>query len=451
MNVTLYRGGVVTSAIAAGENPPDALLVVGNTIAWIGDSSDSEQMPVLAREAEVVELSGHLLTPAFHDAKLDVLTLGLQLLDLPTEAIDQLQANELEAALRTGLRAAAEAGYAVLNHHAHGRESAPELAKLHELTANPVSGFPQVFGFGGHRLTEADAGPEILDAAPSLAGFAAVALDGDFADHSAALAQRYSDQLAPQWSGDDPGVGELLLTADEVAAHLVAATRLDRPAVLRARGDRALEVLAAGFEAAAAQVGADELRRAGHQVEGADLLDATTLTSLVLFGVTIIADPEAEATHGGEEGLYARRLGPVRALSMHPWADLIATGVEIRFASHAPLREFHPWATVHAAMNHHDRGQRLNMIDAFGAHTAGTISLEVGAAATFAIWSPVETTAYPLRAQRGFGQLETVLPLPSTAALAGAEMDAGPIKCEQTFRHGVSLTSRHAEESRHAE
>lgn len=448
VNVTFYRGGVVATAIPAGQATPDALIVKDGSIAWIGNSSDPglpEEITGLIQEAETVELDGNLITPAFHDAKIDALTLGLQLLDLPTDPEQALADGELQAGLRAGLNAAAEAGVAVLNHHGNAQRPVSELQKFADLTADAASGLPQVVVYGGGKLTSAAQGQEILAAAPGLAGFGPVAIDGDFTTGTAALEQRYSDRHAPQWSGDDPGMGELLVSESEIAAHLIAATQLGRAAVFRARGDRALHALVAAFEAAAREVGDDALRRAGHQVESADLIDATALSSLVLFGVTIIADPQAEAAFGGEDGLYAKRLGPVRALAMNPWADLITTGVELRFASHAPQRSFNPWGTVHTAMTHHDSGQRLNMIDAFGAHTGGIISLEVGAPATIAIWSAVDTTAYPLRANRGFGQFETVLTLPANSALANIEMDVQPIQCIQVLREGVALMSRHAD------
>ena len=448
VNVTFYRGGVVTTAIPAGATTPDSLIVQDGSIAWIGNSSDPglpEDITGLIKEAETVELDGNLITPAFHDAKIDALTLGLQLLDLPADPEQPLDDGELQAALRAGLSAAAEAGVAVLNHHGNAQRPVSELQKLAELTTDAANRLPHVVVYGGGKLTSATDGQEILAAAPGLAGFGPVAIDGDFTTGTAALEQRYSDRHAPQWSGDDPGMGELLVSETEIAAHLIAATQLGRAAVFRARGDRALHALVAAFEAAAHEVGDDALRRAGHQVESADLIDATALSSLVLFGVTIIADPQAEAAFGGEDGLYAKRLGPVRALAMNPWADLITTGVELRFASHAPQRPFNPWATVHTAMAHHDSGQRLNMIDAFGAHTGGIISLEIGAPATMAIWSAVDTTAYPLRANRGFGQFETVLTLPATSALDNIKMDVQPIQCVQVLREGIPLISRHAD------
>lgn len=439
MNVNLYRGGVVATAITAAETAPDALLVVDGTIAWIGHSSDLDSLPDAAQDAEIIELNGQLVTPSFHDARLDVLALGRELLDLPAPRGEAVDRGEFENALHAGLRAAAEAGFGVLNHHDTQARPVSELEAVAQATAAPASGFPQTFVFGAGAIANEAVGERVLADVPSLSGFGPVILDGDFVGHSAALEHRYADREAPQWSGDDEGVGELYLTQDEVSAHLIAATKVGRPAVFYAHGDRALHVLVAAFEAAANEVGADELREMGHQVVGAELLDATALSSLVLFGVMIVADVQSEVQFGGEDGLYAESLGPVRAVSMNPWADLITTGVELRFASHAPELGFNPWATVFGAMTHQDRGQRLSMVDAFGAHTGGNISLEVGAEANFAIWSAVDVSLYPLRSRRGYGQLETVLALPAVRALENMGMNIEPLRCIDTVRAGVSL------------
>lgn len=439
MNVILYRGGVVATAITAGQSAPDALLVADGKIAWIGHSSDLNTLPEMAQDAEIVELSGQLITPAFHDAQVDVLALGRQLLDLPVTPGQEVADAEVEAALQTGLRAAAEAGFAVLNHHDTQGRPVRELEISAQATAAAASGFPQTFVFGGGAIPNEKVGAKQIEIAPSLSGFGPVIVDGTIAEHDAALQQRYADKAAPQWSGDDPGLGEMRLTREEIAAHLIAATQLGRPAVVHAHGDEALHTLISALEDAANVVGGEALRAVGHQVVGAELIDATTLTSLVLFGVMIITDVQSELEFGGEDALYAQRLGPVRSMATNPWADLVTTGVEIRFASFAPHRPFDPWATVYGALNHPDRGQRLAMVDAFGAHTGGTISLEVGAEATFAIWSAAEIELYPLRSKRGFGQLQTMLPLPALSALQDMEMAVEPLRCETTVRRGITL------------
>ena len=433
MTVTLLHGGVITTAIAPEQKAPDAVLVADGKIAWIGDSTNENDLPENAAEAERIDLAGGLVTPTFHDAKLDLCALGYHLTSVDTDS-EPAAPQQISHALQTALVACARAGYGFLNHH-QVAPSAAEMQTLTELAARDGGEFPRVDIYIGDRTPNAEHGH----------GFASLAVDGNFSSHDAALVERYSDLPPPQWSEDDPGSGETLLTVDEIAAHLVAATKLGVPATLAARGDRALDDVRAAFEAAAQQVGAEALRGAGHQVECADLIDATTLTTLVLFDVTIIAYPQVVLENYGAGGLYMQRLGPVRAQALHPWADLITTGIELRFASDAPHHALDPWGTVFAALSHPDRGQRMTMIDAFGAHTGGNIALLPGQAANFAVWAPGRTAKYPLRTRRGYGQLETVITLPALDML-GPDGLEGPLHCVQVFRQGRPLRMRHAEE-----
>lgn len=437
----LYRGGVVATALIAGQQPPDALLTVDRKIAWIGSSSDPNSLPAAAETAEVIELEGAVLTPAFHDAHLDVIALGRS--QEPERELDY------QDALHAGLRAAARAGIGVLNHHdaggAPGTENASpdaesvarNLELIAQLTAEPTSGYPLALVSGGGKIGSAAAGQAVLEVAPSLTGFGPVRVDGSLADHSAALTERYFDLAAPSWSGADPGMGELLDSAAECAQHLIAATQLGRSTVLYARGDRALEVVIAAFRAAEAEVGAKSLIEAGHRVVGADLLDAQALSALVEFGIYVLSDPREQIEYGEPGGLYERRLGPVRAQSLNPWADLITSGVELLFGSFAPLAPLNPWGAVRAATQHQDRGQRLTMVDAFGAHTGGNISLEVGAPATFAVWEPVPIEMYPLRSGTGFGQVSAQLPLPAAHELGPMLGTSESPACRKLLRSGV--------------
>jgi predicted amidohydrolase YtcJ len=98
MSATLYRGGAVYS-------PADpfatAMLVVGDTVAWVG-SDDAATAQGAA--ADVVDLDGALVTPAFVDAHVHTTETGLALegLDLSAarSATDVLAA--VEAAGRSG-------------------------------------------------------------------------------------------------------------------------------------------------------------------------------------------------------------------------------------------------------------------------------------------------------------------------------------------------------------
>jgi predicted amidohydrolase YtcJ len=105
--------------------------------------------------------------------------------------------------------------------------------------------------------------------------------------------------------------------------------------------------------------------------------------------------PGFDAAWGGDDGMYAQRLGPERARWLNRFADLAAAGVPLAFGSDAPVTELGPWAAVRAAMHPADPAAAIGADAAFAAHTAGGwraagrpepgVLIE-GAPATFAVW-----------------------------------------------------------------
>lgn len=93
--------------------------------------------------------------------------------------------------------------------------------------------------------------------------------------------------------------------------------------------------------------------------------------------------------------MYETRLGDRRARSANPFGSMLAHGIRVALGSDSPVTPFDPWATVRAAVGHHDPSQRLDVATAFDAHTAGGWAaaredgggrLGSGAAATFSVW-----------------------------------------------------------------
>jgi len=96
---TLYRGGTVrTPGVPAAQ----ALLVVGDRVAWVG--SDEAAAAHAASADEVVELAGALVAPAFVDAHAHVTETGLALTGIDLRAATRLPdvLARLERAARHG-------------------------------------------------------------------------------------------------------------------------------------------------------------------------------------------------------------------------------------------------------------------------------------------------------------------------------------------------------------
>ena len=210
--------------------------------------------------------------------------------------------------------------------------------------------------------------------------------DGALGSHTACLAEPYADEATS---------GHAYLSAEDVARHVAACTRAGLQAGFHAIGDAALRVVAEGLAAAADDVGLPAVRAARHRVEHAELLTPDLVAALAAHGVVASVQPAFDARWGGENGMYAARLGAQRARSMNPYAALAAAGVALALGSDAPVTPLDPWGTVRAAVAHRTPGSGLSARAAFSAHTRGgwraariedAGELVPGAPATFAVW-----------------------------------------------------------------
>jgi predicted amidohydrolase YtcJ len=340
-------------------------------------------------------------------------------LDVGSDRRAELHAVALAAAARAGV-------VAVHDHGSAGTRSG--LAALLARTADPGSGLPLVVGYRAELCETADDVRELAAAVPGLTGVG-VPVDGPLGSRTAALRAPYAD-APPGWPHP---AGQLALSAEQVSNHVAAATRAGLQATFPVVGDRGLDEVLLGFRAAADVEGVDALRRAGHRIEHAAMLDAPALAAAVLLGLTAVVRPGADAEDGGPDGAHVARLGPGRAAALHPFADLDAAGVPLAFASGSRTAPFDPWAAVTAAVWHRQPDQRVAVRAALAAHTrggwvaagAGTSRagrLEVGAPAHLAVWRSADADG----------------PLGRTP-LPGVRPDAEPPRCVRTVRAGVVL------------
>ena len=178
--------------------------------------------------------------------------------------------------------------------------------------------------------------------------------------------------------------------------HVAACTRAGLQAGFHAIGDAALTAVLDGVAAAAAEdVGLPAVREARHRVEHAEMLAPEHITAMAAHAVVASVQPAFDARWGGEQGMYATRLGAERARTMNPYAALAAAGVALALGSDAPVTPLDPWGTVRAAVAHRTPGSGLSARAAFSAHTRGgwraarvegVGELVAGAPATLAVW-----------------------------------------------------------------
>ncbi|MFJ3912130.1 hypothetical protein EDE04_5720 [Streptomyces sp. 2132.2] len=286
-------------------------------------------------------------------------------------------------AQRTALDRAASLGIGSV-HECGGPDisSAEDFADLLNLARERPG--PRVFGYWADRDLEQAKALGAIGAAGDLF------VDGALGSHTACLHAPYAD-------AGHTGTG--YLDAADVAEHVAACTEAGLQAGFHAIGDAALTAVVEGVRAAAEKVGLARVRAARHRVEHAEMMNAATIAAFADLGLTASVQPAFDAAWGGEDGMYADRLGAERARTLNPFAALLKAGVPLAFGSDAPVTPFDPWGTVRAAAFHRTPEHRISVRAAFTAHTRGGWRalgrdgagvLVPGAPADYALWETAE-------------------------------------------------------------
>ncbi|MDQ0682510.1 putative amidohydrolase YtcJ [Streptomyces achromogenes] len=282
-------------------------------------------------------------------------------------------------AQRTALAHAASLGIGSV-HECAGPEisSEDDFTGLLRLAAETCG--PRVVGYWAERDVDKARELGALGAAGDLF------VDGALGSHTACLHTPYAD------AGH---TGAAYLDADDVAAHVAACTEAGLQAGFHAIGDAAVTAVVEGVRAAAEKVGLARIRAARHRVEHAEMLTPETVAAFAELGLTASVQPAFDALWGGEQGMYAQRLGEDRARTLNPFAALLRAGVPLAFGSDSPVTPLDPWGTVRAAAFHRTAEHRVSARAAFTAHTRGGWRavgrddagvLVPGAPADYAVW-----------------------------------------------------------------
>ena len=300
---------------------------------------------------------------------------------------------------------------------------------------------PEVLPYWGELATSEEHARSILDqlgvGVRGLAGD--LNIDGSIGSRTAALRSGYSD--APDESGS------LYLTVEEAAAHLAACSLVGIQGGFHVIGDAGLDAALKALELAAAEVGEQRVRAAGHRFEHVEMVDAAAIETLARYAVTVSAQPAFDAAWGGPGGLYEKRLGE-RGRSMNPLASLYSAGVPVCFGSDSPVTPLRPWSSVRACVEHHNEDERISARAAFLGHTrAGWRAaryhnpmagqLVPGAPASFAVW---EVEELMVQVADGRVQSWSTDPRARTPLLPALDTGSDPV-CLQTVRDGSELYS----------
>jgi predicted amidohydrolase YtcJ len=392
--------------------------------------------PSLVASAGLAELDGY--APGGHVRRQAHSAARQATRRLPAAALQEYQRRALDEAAANGYVALAEMG-------------APKISSVDDLRLaagwNDAAGSrpaPEVLPYWG-QLTTTAAGAEALlaELGVRVRGFAGdLNIDGSIGSRTASLREPYADAPAE--------TGTTYLSVAEAAAHLAACSMLGIQGGFHVIGDAGLDAALEALEEAAAEVGEQRVRAAGHRFEHVEMADADAIARLAKYSVTVSAQPAFDAAWGGQGRLYQQRLGS-RSQGMNPFASFYSAGVPVCFGSDTPVTPLRPWSSVRACLEHHDVDQRISARAAFLGHTrAGWRAaryenpmagqLVPGAPATFAVW---EVDELMVQVADNRVQSWSTDPRARTPLLPALDTGNDP-RCLQTVRNGRELFSADA-------
>ena len=358
----------------------------------------------------------------------------------------RLAARQLPAAALRGYQQRALAEAAANGYVALAEMAAPHIGSIEDLQLAAAwntgpDAVPEVLPYWGELASSTEHAQSILDrlGVPVLGLAGDLNIDGSIGSRTAALREDYSDAAGER--------GSLYLSSAEAAAHLAACSLLGIQAGFHVIGDAGLDAALDALDQAAADVGEQKVRAAGHRLEHVELADAESIRRLANYSVTVSVQPGFDAAWGAADGLYQQRLGSRRS-GMNPFASFYAAGVPICFGSDSPVTPLRPWASVRACLQHSTPAERISARAAFLGHTrAGWRAaryrnpmagqLVPGAPASFAVWRVEE-----LMVQVADGRVQSwsTDPRARTPLLPALDTGSEPV-CLQTVRDGRELYS----------
>lgn len=299
----------------------------------------------------------------------------------------------------------------------------------------------EVIGYWGQTVDSAAQARAVLadTGARGLAGDLCV--DGALGSRTAWLHEPYAD--APD------RCGTRYLDSDAIITHLRACTEAGVTAGFHVIGDAAVAAVVTGLERVVADFGVVAVARCGHRLEHLEMATADQAAKLAAWGVIASMQPNFDAHWGGDNGMYAHRLGVDRASRLNNFALLASQGVPLAFGSDTPVTGLDPWRSVRAAANHHTPASAVSVRAAFAAATRGgwraagvcdgvTGTLVPGAPASYAVWDVGEFEPSTPDA-RNTGHRWSIDPRSRVPALPRLERADALPRCRQTVHRGAVI------------
>jgi len=191
-----------------------------------------------------------------------------------------------------------------------------------------------------------------------------VFVDGSIGSRTAALCDGYR-------GSDDRG--RLYLTGAQLTELFDEATRAGLSFGVHAIGDRAIEEVIAAWEAVAAKCELPTGVRPS--IDHFEIARPDQIARAARLGMLLSVQPAFDHLWGGDDGMYAERLGSDRARGMNLFKSAQRAGCVICGGSDAPVTQLSAMLGIHALMNHHVAGERFTPEEALRAYTAHAAKL----------------------------------------------------------------------------
>ncbi len=297
----------------------------------------------------------------------------------------------------------------------------------------------EVVGYWGQAVSDRRQAVALVEqtGARGLAGDLFV--DGALGSRTAWLRDPYAD--APDRCGNT------YLDAEAITAHLHACTEAGIPAGFHVIGDAAVGAVVDALQRVVDRLGQQAVARCGHRLEHLEMVTPEQSARLGAWGVIASMQPNFDALWGGDDGMYARRLGRDRALRLNPFALLASQGVPLAFGSDSPVTSMNPWEAVRAATRHRTQASAISTRAAFAAATRGgwraggvrdgvTGTLVPGATASYAVW---EVDELDVSAPSNAVQRWSTDPRSRVPALPRLDAEDRLPRCLATVHRGVVI------------
>ena len=190
-----------------------------------------------------------------------------------------------------------------------------------------------------------------------IGGCGQVALDGDVGPRTAALLEPYLAHPTEK--------GTLYHDDDELRDFVMAAHAAGLQIALHCVGSGAIDQLLRAYEA----VGAEGVRALRHRIEHFEVPAPGQAHRAAALGVCVSVQP-AFNHFWPHHDAYPEQLGAERADRVDPVRSLVDAGVTVGFGSDSPVTPLSPLLGIHAAVNHSNVAERVDVTSALMGFTS---------------------------------------------------------------------------------